>query len=90
MPAVGSTVHGAPTQVVIEFTESVEPDFSTIAVQDAGGAPVKAGAAHLAGAGTRLAVDVGALAPGGYTVVWHAVSTDTHRTEGRYSFTVVP
>ena len=90
-PAVGSTVHGAPAEVVIEFSESVEPRFSTIAVQDAAGAPVEVGAVHLAGGGgTRLAVGVGPLRPGTYTVVWHAVSTDTHRTEGRYGFTVAP
>lgn len=28
------------------------------------------------------------LAPGGYDVNWHAVSTDTHRITGKISFTV--
>ena len=30
------------------------------------------------------------LAPGTYRVAWHAVSVDTPRTEGAYSFTVKP
>ena len=28
------------------------------------------------------------LAPGTYRVTWHAVSADTHRMEGAYTFTV--
>jgi methionine-rich copper-binding protein CopC len=31
-----------------------------------------------------------ALAPGRYTVEWHAVSEDTHRVKGSYSFEVKP
>jgi methionine-rich copper-binding protein CopC len=30
------------------------------------------------------------LKPGRYRVTWHAVSVDTHRTEGKYNFLVVP
>ena len=29
-----------------------------------------------------------ALTPGAYRVTWHAVSTDTHRIEGNFNFTV--
>ena len=36
----------------------------------------------------RLAISVGPLAPGLYKVVWHVTSTDTHKTEGSFSFTV--
>jgi methionine-rich copper-binding protein CopC len=31
-----------------------------------------------------------ALAPGHYQVSWHAVSVDTHRTEGTFSFDIQP
>jgi copper resistance protein C len=31
-----------------------------------------------------------ALAAGDYTVRWHAVSVDTHHTQGTFSFTVKP
>lgn len=89
-PAVGGVVHAAPKEVALGFSESVEPRFSTIAVQDASGASVTAGPAHLAGGATELAVGLKAMRPGAYTVVWHAVSTDTHRTEGRFGFTVAP
>ena len=89
-PGVGST-GPAPKSVVITFTEAVEPSFSTIWVQDAKGARVDAGPPHtLAGDGRRLEVPLKALTPGIYTVVWHATSVDTHKTEGRFTFTVVP
>jgi methionine-rich copper-binding protein CopC len=87
-PAVGASVQEAPAQVVIDFTEGVEPGFSTITVQDAGGARVNTGAVHLAGGQAHLAIGLKPLPPGAYTVVWHVTSTDTHKTEGRYSFTV--
>ncbi len=87
-PAVGSTTRTAPKQVAIEFTEDVEPRFSSITVQDAAGVRVDEGAAHPQGDDSHLAVGLRPLAPGTYSVSWHVVATDTHRTEGRYSFTV--
>jgi len=29
-------------------------------------------------------------APGKYTVTWHALSQDTHKTQGSFSFTITP
>jgi methionine-rich copper-binding protein CopC len=87
-PAVGSTVRQAPTEVVVEFTEEVEPMFSTIAVTDRSGARVDTGRAHLEGGETRLAAALKPLRPGTYKVVWHATATDTHKTEGSFTFTV--
>ncbi len=87
-PAVGSTVRPAPREVAIEFTEGVEPRFSSITVQDASGVRVDQGAAHLEGGETRLAVGLRPLVSGSYSVTWHVVATDTHRTQGRYGFTV--
>jgi methionine-rich copper-binding protein CopC len=37
-----------------------------------------------------LAVPVKPLAAGVYTVLWHATSVDTHKTEGHFTFTVAP
>ncbi len=89
-PAVGSTVQAAPNRITIEFTEGVEPRFSTIAVQDASGASVAAGDVKIQGDNTHLAVDLKPLQPGTYKVIWHATAVDTHKTEGNYSFTVKP
>jgi len=87
-PAVGGTVSQAPSQVMINFTEGVEPRFSTITVQNAQGTRVETGKPHLMGGDTHLAVDLKPLPPGTYTVVWHATATDTHKTQGTFTFTV--
>ncbi len=89
-PAVGSTVQQPPTKVQIDFTEGVEPRFSTIAVQDASGAEVGTGDVHLEGGDTHLAVGLKPLRAGLYKVVWHATAVDTHKTEGSFTFTVKP
>ncbi len=88
-PAPGSTVTTAPTEVAITYDEEVEPKFCTIAVTDAHGARVDAGPAHLEGGDQlHLAVPVKTLAAGSYKVVWHALSTDGHKTQGSFAFTV--
>ena len=90
-PAVGSTVQTAPTEVAITFTEGVEPAFSTITVVDGGGARVDDGTVHLApGGDTHLVAGLKPLQPGTYKVTWHATATDTHKTQGSFTFTVKP
>ena len=87
-PAVGSTVAQAPMELVIDFTEAVEPLFSTIAVTDRAGHRVDIGRPHLHGSPARLAVALRPLAAGTYMVTWHATATDTHTTQGSFNFTV--
>jgi len=88
VPRVGSEIPAAPAEVVLHFTQGVEPDFSKIAVQDAGGASVTTGAPHSAGDPTHFAVALKKLSPGVYTVIWHVTSVDTHKTQGKFHFTV--
>jgi methionine-rich copper-binding protein CopC len=90
VPGVGSTVQQPPNQVAIEFTEGVEPTFSTISVQDAAGAEVGTGEVHLQGGNTHLAIELKRLQAGTYKVIWHATAVDTHKTEGSFTFTVKP
>ena len=90
-PPVGSTLQAAPTNVVIDYTEGVEPKFSTVEVQDAAGVRVDSGDVHTAaGNDKQLMVGLKLLKPGSYKVVWHVTATDTHKTEGAYTFTVNP
>src|SRR5579863_3841136 len=71
-PAVGSTVHQAPTELRIWFTQPLEIAFSTAAVTDTSGASVIAGAARLdPGNGQLMIVPLKPLAPGRYRVKWH-------------------
>ena len=91
VPAAGSTVPASPTEVECSFTEALEPRFSTLEVQDASGKRVDSGDMHLAPSDAKqMIIGVGHLAPGTYKVIWHAVSVDTHRTEGTFTFTIAP
>jgi copper resistance protein C len=88
-PAVGSTVPSAPVAVTMWFTQQLEPAFTTATVTDASGKTVDAGPARVvANNPTELDVPLKPLAPGTYTVAWHALSVDTHTTEGHFSFEV--
>lgn len=90
-PAVDSTVQTAPTDVAITYSEGVEPKFSTIEVQDAAGKRVDKNDPHTeAGDNKVLSVGLPTLSPGTYTVIWHATAVDTHKTEGRFTFTIKP
>lgn len=88
-PGVGSTVAIAPASLRLHFTEAVVPHFCTVQVLDGRGQSVKVGPPKGEG-GRTLVVALPKLGPGTYTVVWHATSEDTHKTEGRFGFTVAP
>ncbi len=90
-PAVGSTIAAAPAELDCNFTEALEPAFSSLTIQNAAGAQLGVGKMHLApGDARRMVLALPPLPPGVYTVTWHATSVDTHRTEGHFSFTVAP
>jgi len=90
-PPVGGTV-AAPKEIRLEFSEGVEPKFTGLTLTSASGAAVPVGAARTeTGNAAVLIVPIGKpLAPGVYTVRWHAVSVDTHHTQGDFQFTVSP
>jgi copper resistance protein C len=90
-PPVGSETATPPHQIVLTFTEGVEPLFSTIELRDPHGATLTIGTPHTAPDNNRaLVVDLPVLSSGQYSVVWHATSVDTHKTEGSYQFTITP
>ena len=89
-PAVGSTVAAPPRELALWFTQSVEPAFSHVEVRDDGGHRVDAGALRRDERDARLLhVPLEAIGSGSYEVLWRVVSADTHKTEGRFRFTVV-
>lgn len=85
-PADKATV-AAPSQVTLKFNEKLQPKFSGFELT-AGGAvvPVKVsvGTDRL----SLIGVPTKPLAAGAYEVKWHAVTADTHRMQGAFSFTV--
>ena len=89
-PAQGSIAAPAPKEVVLNFSEKLEPKFSSIEVRDAKGGAVQDGQAQAAGDGTQLRVGLKPLPPGTYKVIWRVLSVDTHRTNGSFSFRVGP
>jgi len=90
-PSVGSKVHSAPTAVRIWLTEAIEPRFSSIQVFDATGKQVDKRDTHPDPSNrSLLQVSLPRLGPGSYKVVWRIVSVDTHRTNGDFTFQILP
>jgi len=90
-PSPKSVLTVAPKEVSIDFTEDLERKFSTIKVTDASGAQVDQGDVHVGADNARhLTVTLKPLQPGTYSVTWHATATDTHKTDGVFTFTIAP
>ena len=87
-PAPGSVVTASPKAIRIQFNEAVELAFTGIELKNAAGEMQTVGSATLNPKDkAQLIVPVNSeLAPGKYTVNWHAVGDDTHKTEGSFNF----
>jgi methionine-rich copper-binding protein CopC len=85
-PSVGSTVDTAPHELSLTFSQSLEPAFSTVTVTGPSGADAGAGKAQVSGNTMRIGIKPGGA--GTYRVHWHALSVDTHSTEGSFTFHV--
>ena len=92
VPAVGGTVTASPTEIRLKFSEGVEPRFSGVTLATEAGVAQPTGKPTLDPADDSVLVAPvsQALKPGVYTVTWHAVSVDTHKTQGSFNFTVAP
>lgn len=90
VPAVGATVAASPEELQLTFTQNVVLAFSGVSLKSADGKPVPVGKTVVGPANTLHVKIDGRLAPGKYTVNWHAVSVDTHHTEGNYQFSIAP
>lgn len=89
VPAVGSTVAATPTQVQLFFTQDLEPAFTGATIANANGQPVATGPAVFDPRNkAEMVLNLPPLVPGHYKVNWHALSVDTHRTEGSFAFDV--
>jgi len=86
-PGAGATLHAAPRNVMLVFSDDLEGE-SSVAVVDGSGRSVVTGRATIAG--NCIMAPLRPLGPGKYRVVWHAVSMDDHRTQGSYVFAVKP
>lgn len=89
-PPVGSQSPVAPAELTLRFTEPVEPLFCTIQLLDPAGATIGVAVPKPIDNAQGLVVALPKLPPGTYTVVWHVTSVDTHKTEGRFQFSIGP
>ena len=78
-PAVDGTVRAAPSEVTLR----------SVLVRDSDGKQVDKGNAQLDKSDRRIMrVALPPLMPGVYKVEWRAVSADTHKVEGDFTFRV--
>jgi len=88
-PAVGSMVQPNVGELRLEFSEPIELAFSGVEMANSSGASVSLASIGFGDSTHKvLAGKLSMLVPGSYVVKWHVVSTDTHRTEGSFSFRV--
>lgn len=89
-PADNSVVSDSPQAIVLTFTEGVEAGFSGASVKGPEGKTVETGKATVDSANAKvLNIPVeSTLTAGDYSVSWHVLSVDGHKTKGTYRFTV--
>lgn len=93
LPAAGSEVT-TPKELRLNFSEGVEEQFTKVAISlDGPGVgteiiQTQSVATDPADKKVLIVVPAVPLAPGNYKVEWHAVSVDTHKSEGVYRFKV--
>jgi methionine-rich copper-binding protein CopC len=85
-PDVSSKV--SPTEIKLSFSEAVIAKFSGVEIKNESGKAIPTGVAVTDPKDRKqLVLPLPApLTAGRYTVTWHAVSEDTHRVKGEYSF----
>jgi methionine-rich copper-binding protein CopC len=95
LPAADSEVT-TPKELRLTFSEGVEEKFTKVAISlDGPGESTEiiqtqSVATDPADEKVLIVVPAMPLAPGKYKVEWHAVSVDTHKSEGSYRFKVTP
>ncbi|MGG8276305.1 CopC domain-containing protein YobA [Klebsiella sp. 141198] len=90
IPAADSTVFASPQALTLTFSEGVELSFSGVSLSGPQNKPVATGKlARSDGNKAQLTLPLNEpLAAGEYTVEWHVVSVDGHKTKGQYHFSV--
>lgn len=91
VPAAGDALQAPPSDVTLRFNERLEPAFSSVIVRDAAGKQIDKGDGKVDKSDrTVIRVSLPSLEPGVYKVEWRAVSADTHKVNGDFTFKVGP
>jgi methionine-rich copper-binding protein CopC len=86
-PAADETVSERPGQIVLTFNNDLLDSTQAVIVADGAGQKVAEGAPTIAGPTATFALPT-PLGDGAYRVTWSVVSSDGHRIDGAYGFTV--
>lgn len=88
-PADQELLEVVPTEIVLQFTESIDPIEPGIRLIDSDGNDVEIGAVDQSVGTDRMRASVpDSLADGTYVVAWQGVSADSHRVRGSFTFSV--
>lgn len=89
-PAANAQVTASPQALTLNFSEGIEPAFSGATLTGPQKEQIKTGkATRNEQDKTQLIIPLAqSLEAGKYTVDWHVVSVDGHKTKGQYSFSV--
>jgi methionine-rich copper-binding protein CopC len=85
-PHVGNKVGSASHEVTLWFMQRLEPAFSTVTVTNPAGQRIDGGKVRVNG--DQMSISLRPGGAGTYHVRWHAVSVDTHTTDGNFMFQV--
>ena len=91
-PAAGSTVAATLSEIRLQFDEAIEARLSRVKVETKAGGVVATEpvASDPADKNTLVIKLPQPLAAGSYKVNWQAISADTHKVKGSFSFHVRP
>ena len=90
-PAIDAVVPRSPPELVLTFSEDLEPTFCKVEVSNASGQRQDKGDLHLQPGNPRvLVLSLPPLTPADYVVTWRVTSVDTHKSQGRFGFAVAP
>lgn len=87
-PAANSVLEAPPSEIVLDFDETVEVSLAQIEVYDGSGASLTVGTPRRGGDDTIVTAPLPTLDDGLYGVVWRTSSVDGHAVSGSFAFQV--